>query len=82
MLILDDIILNDFGPNHIQFRNLLQFMLRIDPNERPSASDCLKHPFFGIREFSKSTEKTLVSTDHRQSESPLRTLERIQQINS
>ena len=58
MLMLDDIMLNEFGPQHVQFKELIKFMMKIDPYERPSASECLKHQFFNIRNFSKSTEKT------------------------
>jgi len=46
MLLLDDIILPEFGKEHEQLKDLLKFMLKIDPNVRPSATDCLKHPFF------------------------------------
>jgi serine/threonine protein kinase len=58
MLLLDAIMLNEFGPQHVQFKDLIKFMMKIDPFERPSASECLKHQFFNIRNFSKSTEKT------------------------
>jgi hypothetical protein len=43
MLLLDDIMLNEFGPQHVQFKDLIKFMMKIDPYERPSASECLKH---------------------------------------
>ena len=46
MLLFDDIIKDDFGQDHINFKELLKFMLKLDPNKRPSASECLKHPFF------------------------------------
>ena len=47
-------------------------MLKIDPKERPSASDCLNHIFLNeSRKLSKSTEKTQVST-HDIFESPAR----------
>jgi serine/threonine protein kinase len=58
MLLLEEILQTDYGPQHVQLRELLMYMLKIDPNERPSASECLKHPFFSLRNFSKSTEKT------------------------
>jgi serine/threonine protein kinase len=63
MLLLDEIMPDEFGFQHVQLRDLLKFMLKIDPKERPSASECLKHPFFTLRNFSKSTEKTQLSTD-------------------
>ena len=62
MLLLQDIMRDEFGQQHSQLRSLLQFMLKIDPYERPSASECLKHPFFTQRFFSNSTEKTQLST--------------------
>lgn len=63
MKLLDEIFLTEFGQQHVQLKDLLQFMLKIDPYERPSASECLKHPFFTLRNFSKSTEKTQISTE-------------------
>lgn len=66
MLLLDDIICDKWGEIHVAFKDLLKYMLKIDPRERPSASECLQHPFFNdLRKPSKSTEKTQVSTaDH------------------
>ena len=63
---LDDIIYDKWGEKHRMFKDLLKYMLKIDPKERPSATDCLNHHFFSdIRKLSKSTEKTQVSTaDH------------------
>ena len=59
MLRLDDIIYDKWGKHHSTFKDLLMFMLKIDPRERPSANECLAHPFFSeVRKFSKSTEKT------------------------
>lgn len=53
------------------FKDLLKFMLKIDPKERPSASECLNHIFINDeRKVSKSTEKTQVSTADHQFESP------------
>jgi len=63
MLLLDDIISDKWGEQHRMFKDLLKFMLKIDPEERPSATDCLQHSFFNeARKLSKSTEKTQVST--------------------
>ena len=63
MLLLDDIISDKWGEQHRQFKDLLKFMLKIDPRQRPSAQECLQHSFFyDIRKLSKSTEKTQVST--------------------
>jgi len=71
MLLLDDIISDKWGEQHRMFKDLLKFMLKIDPAERPSASDCLQHYFFNdVRKLSKSTEKTQVSTADHQFESP------------
>jgi len=66
MLMLDDIVSDKWGEQHRLFKDLIKFMLKIDPKERPSARDCLSHNFFyDIRKLSKSTEKTQVSTaDH------------------
>ena len=59
MLMLDDIINDKWGEQHRMFKDLLRFMLKIDPKERPSASECLNHYFFNdVRKLSKSTEKT------------------------
>ena len=67
MLLLDNIIPDDFGPEHTSLKELLNFMLIIDHKKRPTASECLAHPFFtdfkdnkteNTRNFSKSTEKT------------------------
>jgi len=46
MLLLDDIILDEFGADHVPFKNLITSMLVIDRDSRPTATDCLKHPFF------------------------------------
>ena len=71
MLLLDDIISEKWGKMHSTFKDLLKLMLKIDPRERPSANECLAHPFFSdVRKFSKSTEKTQVSTADHQFESP------------
>lgn len=71
MLLLDDIISEKWGKMHSTFLDLLKFMLKIDPKERPSANECLAHPFFSdARNVSKSTEKTQVSTADHQFESP------------
>ena len=43
MLTLDDIILDEFGPEHIQLKNLIKFMLIVDHGMRPTATDCLRH---------------------------------------
>ena len=68
MLLLDNIILDEFGPEHQSLKVLLNFMLKIDHKKRPTATECLAHPFFtdfrgqkgseNIRNYSKSTEKT------------------------
>jgi serine/threonine protein kinase len=54
MLLCEDIILDSFGPEHTQFRELVKFMLKIDPNERPTASQCLDHPFFAQHTAAKA----------------------------
>ena len=41
MLLLDDIINNKWGEQHILFKELLKFMLKIDPKQRPSAPQCM-----------------------------------------
>jgi hypothetical protein len=41
MLLLDDIILDEFGAEHIAFKDLLKSMLVIDHSKRPSANSCL-----------------------------------------
>mmetsp|Transcript_95443 Transcript_95443/g.131262 ORF Transcript_95443/g.131262 Transcript_95443/m.131262 type:complete len:143 (+) Transcript_95443:1904-2332(+) len=46
MPMLNDIIWDSFGPEHRQFRSLLEFMFIIDPDKRPSAEECLNHAFF------------------------------------
>jgi len=46
MKLVKDIVLDEFGEEHVTFRNLLLYMFKIDPNLRPSAKDCLQHPFF------------------------------------
>jgi serine/threonine protein kinase len=51
MLLLDDIIKDDFGVEHLYFKELLKFMPKIDPNQRLSANECLKHPFFSCSNF-------------------------------
>ena len=52
MLLLEDFILDEFGEDHSQFKSLLKYMLKIDPKQRPSASQCLEHPFFTKANFS------------------------------
>ena len=66
MLLLEDLINDKWGEPHQLFKDLLKYMLKIDPKVRPTASDCLKHFFFNDTraKHSKSTEKTQVSTDH------------------
>jgi|694.fasta_scaffold153952_4 hypothetical protein len=32
MIVLDEIVKDAFGPEHIKLKELLKFMLRIDPN--------------------------------------------------
>jgi serine/threonine protein kinase len=38
-----------FSSNHKEFKNLLQKMLKINPDERISCEEALKHPFFSTR---------------------------------
>jgi len=38
MLVIDDFVLSEFGPSHAEFKNLLNYMLKVDPNQRPSAT--------------------------------------------
>ena len=46
MLTLDEIFKSQqANPDHLLFKDFLKFMLVLDPNHRPSANDCLKHPF-------------------------------------
>ena len=33
-------------PRHHAFCEFIQYLLKIDPNERPSAKEALRHPFF------------------------------------
>ena len=59
MLFLDDVIKDKWGKEHRMFKDLLKFMLKIDPKDRPSASKCLDHCFFNDeRKLSNSTERT------------------------
>jgi len=37
MQILDQIINDEYGEEHIVFKQFIKDMLKIDPNERPSA---------------------------------------------
>lgn len=46
MLLIHEIVLDSFGTEHQEFKELLEFMLKIDPNHRPSAKECLNHGFF------------------------------------
>lgn len=46
MLTLDQIVRDEFGEDHVNFKNLLKQMLKIDPRERLNASTCLQHSFF------------------------------------
>jgi len=32
MLVIDEFMLDEFGAEHISFKNLLKLMLKIDPN--------------------------------------------------
>ena len=50
-------------------------MLKIDPKNRPTASDCLKHTFFNDSRVknSKSTEQTQASTEKSKSNERNRT---------
>lgn len=38
MLLLDDLILDEFGEAHRQFKDLIGFMMKIDPKDRPTAA--------------------------------------------
>jgi serine/threonine protein kinase len=46
MVTIDQFVLEEFGADHLQFKSLLKYMLNVCPEERPTASLCLKHPFF------------------------------------
>lgn len=72
MHLLDDLINDKWGEQHQLFKDLLKYMLKIDPRVRPTASECLKHSFFNDSRVknSKSTEKTQASTDNVVFESP------------
>ena len=50
MLLLEDIIPDEHGAEHVQFRDMLKQMLVIDPVKRPTASEILRHPFFRIHD--------------------------------
>ena len=45
MLMLDTIIDDKWGEDHRMLKDLLIMMLKIDPHDRPSASQCLNHSF-------------------------------------
>lgn len=38
MLVIDDFVLDEFGNEHSQFKSLLNFMLKVNPKQRPSAT--------------------------------------------
>ena len=42
---LDKLIDDRWGQMHLLFKDFLKFMLKIDPQKRPSASECLQHAF-------------------------------------
>ena len=35
--------------DHKAFKDLVEYMFKLDPKKRPSAKDCLKHHFFQIK---------------------------------
>lgn len=41
MLLIHQIVRDEFGEEHIKFRSLLESMLKVDPQERLSATECL-----------------------------------------
>ena len=53
MLMLDTIIRDEWGEDHRMFKDLLKMMLKVDPRDRPSASQCLSHFFLNIIESHK-----------------------------
>jgi len=46
MKTLEQLVQSDYNAYHKEFLDLLQVMMKVDPNERPTARECLNHPFF------------------------------------
>jgi len=48
MKTLRNLVQHEYNDAHKKFLELLEFMMIIDPNDRPTAKACLDHPFFQI----------------------------------
>ena len=43
MKTLEQLVQSEYNTYHKEFLNLLKFMMKVDPHERPSARECLNH---------------------------------------
>ena len=48
MKTLEQLVQSDYNAYHLEFLNLLKFMMKVDPHERPTAKECLNHQFFKL----------------------------------
>jgi serine/threonine protein kinase len=48
MLTLNDLVMAEYNDHHKLFKEFLQYIFVIDPKHRPSATECLNHPFLSI----------------------------------
>jgi serine/threonine protein kinase len=46
MKTLEQLVQSNYNMHHLEFLNLLKFMMKVDPHERPTARECLNHQFF------------------------------------
>jgi hypothetical protein len=46
MKTLDQLVQHEFNHHHRAFLDLVQFMMKVDPDARPNARQCLEHSFF------------------------------------
>ena len=49
MKTLSDLVQHKHNRSHWLFLQLLEFMMVVDPNHRPSAKMCLEHEFFKVK---------------------------------
>ena len=54
MKTLEQLVQSDYNVYHQEFLNLLKFMMKVDPHERPTARECLNHQFFKMHIPEKS----------------------------
>ena len=49
MKLFNQLVQSEFNESHKSFLDLLEFMMKLDPKERPTAREALDHPFFSLK---------------------------------